>query len=118
MNENKTLAETTQPSQTTKVGVTLSGIQQRCSQIVVVEVPSDATQADIMNLGESAWRHLAPSDKWSPDDVSDDVWDDKVEFDFSDVTDEASIDARFGRTSDGDLVVLNELIVMGAGTNA
>lgn len=91
---------------TLKTCVFLTGIQCRYSQVVYLEVPSDATEEEIMNLGESAWKQLAPPDEWVVDVAVQDVWEDEVDFDFSDVPDGAAIDARIARTNDGQLVVL------------
>ena len=92
---------------TQKTCVILRGtLSYRVSAVVYLEGPSDVTEEDIMNLDESVWGHLAPSDSWLPDFAVDSVWKDEVDFELSDASDVTNIDARVGRTLDGQVVVL------------
>ena len=112
MSNNKTQSATTQPSnvapdETRKTCVILSGNPYaRAFSSVVVEVPVDATEEEIIAMGTSVWKSLAPPETWSVNYLMDDIWMEDVEFEFMNKPDDVRVDARLVRTIEGQLVAL------------
>jgi hypothetical protein len=105
MNENRTPAETARRSRTRKTTVFFAGTH-KVYQMVTLEVPSDATEEEITDIDESAWKHLTPHSKWTLEPGVIDVWDNEVELELSDEPDDVTVDVRLARTIEGQLVVL------------
>ena len=78
----------------------------RASSPVVLEVPSDATEEEIIAMGTSVWKSLAPPETWSVNYLMDDIWMEDVEFEFMNKPDDVRVDARLVRTIEGQLVAL------------